>query len=49
MSNTLRQARILSSENDASVKQEQNTNIEIKVSPNKSIPPVSYPNIRPRT
>ncbi len=47
MSNTLRQARILSSENDASVKQEQNTNIEIKVSPNKSIPPVAYPNIQP--
>lgn len=45
MSNTLRQARILSSENDASVKQEQNTNIEIKVSPNKSIPPVAYPQI----
>ena len=47
MSNTLRQARILSSENDASVKQEQNTNIEIKVSPNKSIPPVAYPKIQP--
>ena len=47
MSNTLRQARILSSENDASVKQEQNTNIEIKVTPNKSIPPVAYPKIQP--
>ena len=45
MSNTLRQARILSSENDSSVKQEQNTNIEIKVTPNKSIPPVAYPQI----
>ncbi len=46
MSNTLRQARILSSENDASVKQEQNTNIEIKVTPNKSAPQnVAYPQI----
>ena len=33
MSNTLRQARILSSENDASVKQEQNTNVNIKITP----------------
>ena len=30
---TLNKARILSSENDASVKQEQNTNINIKIRP----------------
>lgn len=39
MSNTLRQARILSSENDASVKQEQSTNVNIKITPNKSTQP----------
>ncbi len=36
---TLKRARILSSENDASVKQEQNTNVNIKIKP------VSYPDI----
>lgn len=58
MSNTLRQARILSSENDASVKQEQNTNVNIKITPqktNQSIPttqpttPMNYPSIPPMT
>ena len=52
MSNTLRQARILSSENDASVKQEQNTNVNIKITPNKSTQPpnppqVTYPQVSP--
>ena len=52
MSNTLRQARILSSENDASVKQEQSTNVNIKITPNKSTQPpnppqVSYPQVSP--
>ena len=52
MSNTLRQARILSSENDASVKQEQNTNVNIKITPqrtNQSQPstPMNYPSIPP--
>lgn len=53
MSNTLRQARILSSENDASVKQEQNTNVNIKITPQKTNqpqqPPISYPSIPPMT
>ena len=56
MSNTLRAARILSSENDASVKQEQNTNVNIKITPQKqqSIPPtpstpMNYPSIPPMT
>lgn len=47
MSNTLRQARILSSENDASVKQEQSTNVNIKITPNKSTPQVTYPQVSP--
>lgn len=51
MSNTLRQARILSSENDASVKQEQNTNVNIKITPqrtNQSMqPPINYPTVPP--
>ena len=51
MSNTLRQARILSSENDASVKQEQNTNVNIKITPQKTNqsqqPPISYPTVPP--
>ena len=57
MSNTLRQARILSSENDASVKQEQNTNVNIKITPNKNPaqvmgtqpppPQVTYPQVSP--
>ena len=57
MSNTLRQARILSSENDASVKQEQNTNVNIKITPQKQQergqwtsqqqPPINYPNVQP--
>ena len=33
MANTLRQARILSSETDNTIKQEQNTNVNIKISP----------------
>ena len=37
MSNLLNKARILSSENDASVKQEQNTNVEIKIKPSRSV------------
>lgn len=49
MSNVLRKARILSSENDASVKQSQETNVEIKIKPQHTIPqqahPVYYPNI----
>ena len=47
MSNTLRQARILSSENDASVKQEQSTNVNIKITPKPSVPPVGYPSVPP--
>ena len=46
---SLNKAIILSSENDASVKQEQNTNVEIKIKPQHTIPqqahPVYYPNI----
>ena len=44
----LRQARILS-ENDASVKQEQNTNINIKIQPKNQRPiqPVEYPSVQP--
>lgn len=38
MSNVLRKARILSSENDASVKQSQETNVEIKIKPSNSQP-----------
>lgn len=52
MSNVLRKARILSSENDASVKQSQETNVEIKIKPSNSQPvgqpisqPVYYPNV----
>ena len=49
MSNVLRKARILSSENDASVKQSQETNVEIKIKPQHTIPqqahPVYYPNV----
>ena len=51
MSNTLRQARILSSENDASVKQEQNTNVNIKITPQRTNqsqqPPINYPTVPP--
>ena len=49
---TLQKARILSSENDASVKQSQETNVEIKIKPSNSQPvgqpisqPVYYPNV----
>ena len=46
---SLNKARILSSENDASVKQSQETNVEIKIKPQHTIPqqahPVYYPNI----
>lgn len=38
---TLHRARILSSENDSSCKQEQNTNVNIKIKP------PSYPNVPP--
>ena len=47
----MNKARILSSENDASVKQEQNTNVEIKFKPTMQPTPlmqsnnVAYPNI----
>ena len=45
----LRQARILSSENDASVKQEQNTNVNIKITPQKQRPSTVplYPTVQP--
>lgn len=50
MSNVLRKARILSSENDASVKQSQETNVKIKIKPQHTIPqqahPVYYPNVQ---
>ena len=47
----LRQARILSSETDNTIKQEQNTNVNIKITPpnknrNESAPPF-YPNVPP--
>ena len=42
----LSKARILSSENDASVKQEQNTSININIKP-KQPQPVEYPSITP--
>ena len=49
---SLHRARILSSENDASVKQSQETNVEIKIKPSNSQPvgqpisqPVYYPNV----
>ena len=48
MSNVLRKARTLSSENDASVKQSQETNVEIKIKPQRSQPvsqPIFYPNV----
>ena len=35
---SLNRARILSSENDSSVKTEQSTNVNIRITPNKSIP-----------
>ena len=38
MSNTLRQARILSSETDNTIKQEQNTNVNIKITKPQEIP-----------
>ena len=46
---TLSKARILSSESDASVKQEQNTNINIKIQPKNQRPiqPVDYPSVQP--
>ena len=45
----MNKARILSSENDASVKQEQNTNINIKIQPKNQRPiqPVDYPSVQP--
>lgn len=48
---TLKQARILSSETDNTIKQEQNTNVNIKITPqsksrNESAPPF-YPNVQP--
>ena len=44
----MNKARILSSENDASVKQHQETNIEIKLAPNQNRnSPVLYPNVPP--
>lgn len=46
MSKIMNKARILSSENDASVKQHQETNIEIKLAPNQNRnSPVLYPNV----
>ena len=48
---TLRQARILSSETDNTIKQEQNTNVNIKISPKQqtqrpqTVP--LYPNVQP--
>lgn len=49
---SLNKGRILSSENDASVKQSQETNVEIKIKPSNSQPvgqpisqPVYYPNV----
>ncbi len=47
----LRQARILSSETDNTIKQEQNTNVNIKITPpnknrNESAPPF-YPSVQP--
>ena len=47
----LRQARILSSETDNTIKQEQNTSVNIKITPpnknrNESAPPF-YPNVPP--
>ncbi|KAK8860464.1 hypothetical protein M9Y10_012129 [Tritrichomonas musculus] len=44
MSKVLHKARILSSENDSSCKQEQNTNVNIKIKPSSN---VNYPNIPP--
>ena len=46
---TLRGARILSSANDASVKTEQNTNINIKFKqqPTNNNPPITYPSVSP--
>ena len=42
---TLHKARILSSENDASVKQEQNVNIKIAANRPPPVQPVSYPQV----
>ena len=44
MSKVLHKARILSSENDSICKQEQNTNVNIKIKPSSN---VNYPNIPP--
>ncbi|KAK8896536.1 hypothetical protein M9Y10_014444 [Tritrichomonas musculus] len=44
MSKVLHKARILSSENDSSCKQEQNTNVNIKIKPSSNI---NYPTIPP--
>ncbi len=46
MSSIMNKARILSSENDASVKQSQETNIEIKLAPQRGSA-VAYPQIPP--
>ena len=42
----MNKARILSSENDASVKQEQSTSININIKP-KQPQPVEYPSVQP--
>lgn len=48
---TLRQARILSSETDNTIKQEQNTNVNIKITPKQQQPRPQtvplYPNVQP--
>ena len=46
MSSIMNKARILSSENDASVKQSQETNIEIKLAPQRNSS-VAYPQVPP--
>ena len=50
MSGTLRQARILSSETDNTIKQEQNTNVNINIKPHHERRPSTvptYPNVQP--
>lgn len=51
MSNVLHKARILSSENDSSCKQEQNTNVNIKIKPPQypNVPPLqTYASVQPQ-
>lgn len=51
MSNVLHRARILSSENDSSCKQEQNTNVNIKIKPPQypNVPPLqTYASVQPQ-